>query len=449
MTVPSVAGRRGRVLVLGISLMLLVAVCGREAWTYYEARQFNRIVEAIVARGEPTNPYQADPRPIGRPTEPNAAQHYIAASELAVTRPEWTAATRALLAAARDGDLGDDDTRRVNTTFVSQNIEPLRLVRRASSLAFHGFNTFRDYRTAPTHLLPSLLGAAALDRIGQDDGDDALHLVEDLLSTLRTAESTNRFGGRNGTAVIYQAALLVGLTVRHAPPSADALGVLASALATTERDDDLAAYFLSDRSRFVGEFWRHVRAGRPLADTSGPVAFLLEPWHRHRANRLMERFAELCAAAERPWPERLAAIAVVAGGGPEPDAWGSARGPISRERLFTTGFYSQMARWAANRAAMTAVLRAVIAVEVSRVERGTLPERLDDLSSVPRSSDPMTGGDLRYRRETGSYVVYSVGSDGKDDAGDFGELSPYSIAWQVDPDDSPDWGVRIRLPDAP
>ncbi|MCH7750332.1 MAG: hypothetical protein IH939_19810, partial [Acidobacteria bacterium] len=102
MTVPPVGTRRGRLLVLGVCLTLLVAVCGREAWTYYEARRFNRMVEAIVARNEPTSLYQAVPRPSGR-AEQNAAQHNVAAAELLVTRPEWDTANGALMAAARAG----------------------------------------------------------------------------------------------------------------------------------------------------------------------------------------------------------------------------------------------------------------------------------------------------------------------------------------------------------
>ncbi len=86
------------------------------------------------------------------------------------------------------------------------------------------------------------------------------------------------------------------------------------------------------------------------------------------------------------------------------------------------------------------------AVELYRIERGTPPERLDDLGAVSGVRDPMSRDTLRYRRDTGGYVVYSVASDGTDDGGDFGALSPYSVWWQVAPDQSPDWGIRIRLP---
>lgn len=116
------------------------------------------------------------------------------------------------------------------------------------------------------------------------------------------------------------------------------------------------------------------------------------------------------------------------------------------ERSFAAGYFPLIARYVAHRLAVTAVLRAVTAVELYRIERGTPPERLDDLGAVSGVRDPMSRDTLRYRRDTGGYILYSVASDGTDDGGDFGALSPYSVWWQVAPDQSPDWGIRIRLP---
>ncbi len=58
-------------------------------------------------------------------TEANAAQHYVAAAELLLTRSEWNRADGALLAAARAGDLGDDDARLRNAAFAQANAEAL------------------------------------------------------------------------------------------------------------------------------------------------------------------------------------------------------------------------------------------------------------------------------------------------------------------------------------
>jgi hypothetical protein len=61
------------------------------------------------------------------------------------------------------------------------------------------------------------------------------------------------------------------------------------------------------------------------------------------------------------------------------------------------------------------------ALRAYRVERGRYPDRLDQLvpgALVRVPDDPFAlKGQLRYRRKGDSYVLYSVGPDGKDDSG--------------------------------
>lgn len=439
----------GRVLVLGFLLVLLAGVCGREAWGYYEARQFNRMVEAVVGRNEPTSLFQVVQRPDWRGVgvvQPNAAQHYLAAGELVVTRLGWFSGYMALLAVAGDGALGDVDDRRDNADFVQENADVIHLIERATDLDFLGFRT--SIRNRPTRFsrLHELVGAAALERIDQGDGDGSLRGVADLLAMRRASDPTDVFAIQLERRTFDQAALLTSLTIRHAPPSADALRALAAALATPERD--LLSYFLADRAWVINEVWQHVRARRRLSDANPVVTFLLEPWHLYRANRLLARLTALCAAAEQPWPERLAAIAAVEDGAPEAAERTGPQRLLWRERLFTVGHYSQLGWAVANRLAMTTALRAVIAIELYRMERGAVPERLTDLGRVSPFSDLMTGDPLLYRRESDGYVAYSVGSNGDDDDGDLGPRHPFlfAIGHQA-PEFVPDWGIRIRLPE--
>lgn len=61
-----------------------------------------------------------------------------------------------------------------------------------------------------------------------------------------------------------------------------------------------------------------------------------------------------------------------------------------------------------------------VALTRYRLAAGAYPERLDDL--VPKylskvSLDPVDGQPMRYARKNGAAVVYSIGSDGKDDDG--------------------------------
>ena len=122
------------------------------------------------------------------------------------------------------------------------------------------------------------------------------------------------------------------------------------------------------------------------------VAFLVQPWLRRRVNRDLELFGKLAAATEQPWPERLAAVDAVV----EP----AARRTVRSDRLDllgalqwlpARGYYPLTTRYVAHRLAMTSALRAVTAVELYRIERGALPERLDDLGDISRFGDPMTG----------------------------------------------------------
>lgn len=63
---------------------------------------------------------------------------------------------------------------------------------------------------------------------------------------------------------------------------------------------------------------------------------------------------------------------------------------------------------------------AALALEHGRQTTGRLPERLGDLvpdflPAVPR--DPMSGEDLRYRPASRGFLLYSVGTDGRNDGG--------------------------------
>ena len=62
----------------------------------------------------------------------------------------------------------------------------------------------------------------------------------------------------------------------------------------------------------------------------------------------------------------------------------------------------------------------VFALAAYRVERGEYPAELARIcpkyaKSLPE--DPFGTGPIRYKREPGGYVLYSVGPNGKDDGG--------------------------------
>ncbi len=84
--------------------------------------------------------------------------------------------------------------------------------------------------------------------------------------------------------------------------------------------------------------------------------------------------------------------------------------------------------------------RAALAALRCRAKRGRLPDRLQDLvpeflDAVP--PDPFNGESLLYRKEAAGFVIYSVGSNGKDDGG--------KIEFDGKMMDFPDLGFRVRF----
>jgi len=73
-----------------------------------------------------------------------------------------------------------------------------------------------------------------------------------------------------------------------------------------------------------------------------------------------------------------------------------------------------------------------IALKRYQLRHGSFPARLSDMvpefvAAVP--DDPMDGKPLRYRLDSdGTYVLYSVGEDGKDDGGDVSPATPSKTA---------------------
>jgi len=87
--------------------------------------------------------------------------------------------------------------------------------------------------------------------------------------------------------------------------------------------------------------------------------------------------------------------------------------------------------------------RTALAALRYKAKHGRLPEKLDALvphfvQRVPR--DPFDAKPLRYRKEKAGFVVYAVGTNGKDDGGrtEYDEKKREYF----------DIGFRVRLPNA-
>jgi len=117
------------------------------------------------------------------------------------------------------------------------------------------------------------------------------------------------------------------------------------------------------------------------------------------------------AAASLPYPDRI-------------KVGQQARSVPPRFCIISGMLLAAISRTFTREADATARLRAAqTALAVERFRRGhgeTLPTRLEELApgyckSVP--TDPYDGNPLRFKTLDSGYVIYSIGSDGKDDGG--------------------------------
>jgi len=145
---------------------------------------------------------------------------------------------------------------------------------------------------------------------------------------------------------------------------------------------------------------------------------------RKDRNFYLDVMATNVAAAEAPFPERLTLAQ---------QANTAALSPPSRlmifSRIMLPALGKAMQRDADHTARVRTVLTAIAIERFRCAHNGELPTDLNELvptylSSFPR--DPYDGQPLRFKRRTTGYVVYSIGSDLRDDGGAEADPKPSS-----------------------
>lgn len=112
---------------------------------------------------------------------------------------------------------------------------------------------------------------------------------------------------------------------------------------------------------------------------------------------MQARFIEF---ADRPWPQRLDAFRDV-----EVGPFGERTDMLAMQRSASAESVRQEAR----NAALLRNARIAIAIERARASNTT--------PAIPNLIDPYSGEPLLIKRDAVSYVVYSVGQNGRDDGG--------------------------------
>jgi len=259
--------------------------------------------------------------------------------------------------------------------------------------------------------------------------DDAEGAAAALYSAMRAGRY---FDGDLGQLMYsYRAVSAVRPALERTRPSPSSLALLAQAIAEADRDDILRAQFLSLRVELL--------QGRPadpglIGPRARPVLLVNRPLRSHQVVRQLEVFDRLLQAASGPWPARIDAIGATDARALAGFPFGP--GKVDRERLEAVVFRS-VRPLAVNRA-----IRIAVAVERYRRDHDErLPNDLQALvptylPAVP--VDPFTGTDMRFAKDAGGYIAYSVGSNRRDDGGDV------TVGWRDGDRSAPDPGIRIR-----
>ena len=178
------------------------------------------------------------------------------------------------------------------------------------------------------------------------------------------------------------------------------------------------------------------RLARARYDISLSAGQPLRPVAIHIGVAEQKTIGEAMEATRLPWPQRLTAVDSLREGMLNLDRPG--RSSDVKPLL------QRLVPLMANGIGATSAARTAVAVERYRQRTGSLPKALDDLESDQRGAmnDPYSGEPLRYKMTANSFLVYSVGSNRRDDGGNLAEDPSRIPAKGVGP--TFDVGVEVK-----
>jgi hypothetical protein len=394
-----------------VAVAILLPIAAHRLWDYVELRRLIGEIEAIQAKGEPVSERQATGGPRFVSETHDAGSYYLAGAMLALGSNPYNAPQRVVEWLAEPMPSRDAVPALATPLqeLVKNASDALTLADRGSSLPFTGLpaGTEYSYRTASIAALSRLVGARTLSLSLAGDGEAA---VESLLSGLQVRRALR--DARLLSAPEHHVGAVLSLT----RPSPQALSRLQTALEGEERPEQPLEFFLAERARYLERHWRRGYGSEPASPRQYtlPMRSLTEsvmrPWLSRRLTADLRLWAELVTVTRRPWPEkaqqRKAVLALLE----------SYNGAV---RGMPLGVFSQAVN--ATPIVIDRSSRVAVAVERFRRDHDRLPAALADL--VPQylrevPEDPFTGRPLLFQATAGSYTIYSVGMNEKDDGGD-------------------------------
>ena len=259
-------------------------------WDYVESRRLQSRLEAIQQSGQPLAP-----QPGHLPAEMLQAERFYRAAAALVNLPSGAdrpiAETNRVLVAWRTSRWTPDAVALARSD-VDANKEALQFVDRAADLPFRSFapGTSYNYQTSDLIRLSRLLEYRSA--IALDD-----HKPEAALASLYAEARLVRALEAVPTAVGVALARFRGLSAAvTASPRSGARASLARAFADLDRDDRLKQVLIAGRAMLL-------RGGVPAF--VGPSQRTANPFAAHILTSQLDAFADLIAAADAPWPQRI------------------------------------------------------------------------------------------------------------------------------------------------
>jgi hypothetical protein len=236
-------------------------------------------------------------------------------------------------------------------------------------------------------------------------------------------------------------------------PSPETLGRLEKALADYEDDTELVRAAMGERANLIEYYWpRYFGFAAPQVtpiDSENVKPGLREvfarPVLRRQMNERLRLFAGIVSTVRtKPGLRLLAGLRSL-----NADDVKSSFYFATPEQILK--IYQSYALQVFEGIAIERSARLAIAIERFRRTHRAMPASLAQVASeegAPLPADPMTGDALKLLIRPDSYVVYSVGENGKDDGGQVDRPARAASAAPGSPKrPAPDWGIRVRIRD--
>jgi hypothetical protein len=430
------------------AFMVLLPIALHTAWDHYEARRLARVVADIRARNEPVTPTQT----IGARTDlpDNAARYYEAAAALVDVRDFYGPAG---LLNRIDNATEGDRPRIVQEVraLLDHNREAEALLARATDLPFEGYapGTAYSYRADRLSKLARVANLRTLERLEDRNAEAA---AQSIVQQLRL----NRPLGASGPTELS----VIGMGWAATPALREIARFLAAGpsdaslrhvqKAIRELDDDriLERSLLAHRAFMLGSYWNESRGwfAQHRDMPNGGLFVLMRPLLTRQYVQIIGKLTESVERARQPWPARLHIDIVDSPPGSQGRGlWSILPWKPASHSLGTS--YRRQAASVGTALALGRTADAAIAAELyRRANGGRLPDSLAQtvpayLPSVP--IDPFSGNELRYVRTANGSVVYSLGSNEKDDGGAKIDYPVWRSGAFQDRGAPPDLGVAI------